>query len=57
MAQGKSTLIKLIMGVEEIQEGSIQYGNHIAIGYLPQMISFPKDMTILEYDEKRTLYE
>ncbi|MCH4284687.1 ribosomal protection-like ABC-F family protein [Amedibacillus hominis] len=49
---GKSTLIKLIMGVEEIQEGSIQYGNHIAIGYLPQMISFPKDMTILEYAKK-----
>lgn len=49
---GKSTLIKLIMGMEEIQEGEIQFGQGVNIGYLPQMIDFPEDMTILAYAKK-----
>lgn len=49
---GKSTLIKLIMGMEEIQEGEIKFGYGVNIGYLPQMIDFPKDMTILDYAKK-----
>lgn len=49
---GKSTLIKLILGKEELQEGRIQLGNGVEIGYLPQMIVFEKEETILAYAKR-----
>lgn len=51
---GKSTLIKLILGLESVQQGVIHYGNGIQIGYLPQIISFPKEEPLLQY-ARRTL--
>ena len=37
---GKSTLIKIIMGEEEPDEGKIRLGPTVKIGYLPQIIHF-----------------
>lgn len=37
---GKSTLLRMIMGEEAPDEGSIQRGVTVKIGYLPQQISF-----------------
>lgn len=45
---GKSTLIKMIMQEERMDQGDIMIAPTIEIGYLPQMIRFPKeDQTIL----------
>lgn len=45
---GKSTLIKMIMQEEEIDQGEFMIAPTIEIGYLPQMIQFPKeDQTLL----------
>ena len=53
---GKSTLLKIIAGLEEADAGEIAKGNHVYISYLPQNPEFPKDMSILEYviDQNRT---
>ena len=37
---GKSTLIKIIMGEEEPDEGKLRLGPTVKIGYLPQIIHF-----------------
>ncbi len=37
---GKSTLIKIIMGEEEPDEGKLRLGPTVKIGYLPQIIRF-----------------
>ena len=39
---GKSTLIKLIMGEEEPDQGKIRLGPTVKIGYLPQVIRFER---------------
>ncbi len=41
--QGKSTLIKMIMGEENADSGEISLASSVQIGYLPQMILFPKE--------------
>jgi len=46
---GKSTLLKIIAGLEEADDGELTKGNHVKIGYLPQMPEFPDDMTIYDY--------
>lgn len=46
---GKTTLLKLIAGEEEAEEGQIVKQNGIRIAYLPQSPIFPKDATILSY--------
>lgn len=46
---GKSTLLKLIAGVEEPDEGEITMGNHVKVCYLPQMPDFPEDCTVYDY--------
>ena len=43
---GKSTLIKKII---DNNQNNIKLGTNIKIGYIPQQISFEKDITILEY--------
>lgn len=46
---GKSTLIKILLGSLEADNGSADLGSSIKLGYLPQNITFKNDnMTILE---------
>lgn len=47
---GKSTLMKLILGNETIDEGVITVGESVKIGYLSQVIDYSNpDLTILDY--------
>lgn len=45
---GKSTLLKIIAGCEEADEGSITKANNIVIRYLPQNPEFKENETIME---------
>lgn len=45
---GKSTLLKLIAGLEEPDEGSIIRANHVVVRYLPQTPVFGDEETVLE---------
>ncbi|MDO5389916.1 MAG: ABC-F family ATP-binding cassette domain-containing protein [Eubacteriales bacterium] len=45
---GKSTLLKIIAGAEEADQGEIIKGNKVHIRYLPQTPVFEKNMTVLE---------
>lgn len=46
---GKSTLLKVIAGVEAPDEGRIIRINGLRTGYLPQLPEFDKDCTVLGY--------
>lgn len=46
---GKSTLLKVIAGIETPDEGRITMTNGLRIAYLPQLPEFGKDMTVLEH--------
>ncbi|MCR4903260.1 MAG: ABC-F family ATP-binding cassette domain-containing protein [Butyrivibrio sp.] len=46
---GKSTLLKLIAGLIEPDEGTIVKGNNVVIGYLSQNMDLPEDMTLYNY--------
>lgn len=45
---GKSTLLKILAGAEEPEEGSVTVANHIVMNYLPQNPSFDGGKTVLE---------
>lgn len=45
---GKSTLLKVIAGVEPYDSGKISKGNHVTMRYLPQNPNFPENITVLE---------
>lgn len=45
---GKSTLLKIIAGVEEPDEGRIIKGNSVRIEYLPQNPDFDPEATVIE---------
>lgn len=45
---GKSTLLKIIAGIEEADQGEIIKGNKVHIRYLSQTPVFEKNMTVLE---------
>jgi ATPase subunit of ABC transporter with duplicated ATPase domains len=46
---GKSTLIKILLGIDNADDGTATLGSSIKLGYLPQNISFQdENMTILE---------
>lgn len=44
---GKSTLLKVVAGIEPYEEGSISIGNHVKMCYLPQTPEFEPGTTIL----------
>lgn len=46
--RGKTTLLNIITGGEECDEGRVVYRNGLRIGYLSQKPVFPAEMTILE---------
>ena len=45
---GKSTLLKIIAGMEEPEEGSVIKTNHVVVHYLPQNPEFDPEMTVME---------
>ena len=46
---GKSTILKIIGGLEEPDEGQVITQNGLRITYLPQMPQFPEGASILDY--------
>lgn len=46
---GKSTLLKILAGLETPDTGTITSQNHLKIEYLPQSPVFDRDVTVLEY--------
>lgn len=46
---GKTTLLRIIAGLEEPDEGQVIRQNGIKIGYLPQSQDFPMEATVLSY--------
>ena len=45
---GKTTLLKMLAGMEEADEGKITIANHVVIRYLPQHPEFDAEMSSLE---------
>ena len=54
---GKTTLLKIIAGIEEADSGEVIKQNGIKIGYLPQSQEYPKDTTVLDYVTKDCKYD
>ena len=46
---GKTTLLKILAGLEEPDEGEVVLANHVIVRYLPQDPQFPPDRTVLEW--------
>lgn len=46
---GKSTLLRILAGLEEPDEGEVVKGNKVYVRYLSQNPEFPKGMTIYDY--------
>ena len=45
---GKSTLLKIVAGIESFEEGKMSMGNHVKICYLPQTPVFEPGTTVLK---------
>lgn len=52
---GKSTLLKMIAGLEEPDEGKIVMANHVVVSYLPQNPLFNPQETVMEAVLKNAL--
>ncbi len=50
---GKSTLLKMMAGLEEPDEGSVTLANHVVCSYLPQHPLFQEKDTIMEAVQRR----
>ena len=46
---GKSTLLRILAGEEQPDQGEVVKGNQVYVRYLPQNPEFPKQMTIYDY--------
>lgn len=46
---GKSTLLRILAGLEEGDEGQVIMQNGVHLAYLPQNPQFPADSTVLDY--------
>ncbi|MDE5675843.1 MAG: ATP-binding cassette domain-containing protein, partial [Muribaculaceae bacterium] len=49
---GKSTMLKILSGLQSPTSGSISKPNDVSIGYLPQQMKLADDTTILEETKK-----
>lgn len=45
---GKSTLLKIVAGLEEPEEGSVTRANHVVVRYLPQNPVFTLESSVME---------
>ena len=54
---GKTTLLKMIAGLEETDEGQVICQNGLRITYLPQNPEFPPNITVLNYVTQDKEYE
>ena len=54
---GKTTLLKMIAGVEETDEGQVIRQNGLRVTYLPQNPEFPEGATVLSYVIEGKEYE
>ena len=46
---GKSTLLRILAGLDEVDAGTYTKGNHVVVNFLPQTPVFPKGVTIYDY--------
>ena len=59
---GKSTLMKVIVGEQSLERGSVTIPNGVSIGYLPQHMDLPAGRTVMEealtcFDEAKQIEE
>ena len=59
---GKSTLMKVIVGEQSLERGSVTIPNGVSIGYLPQHMDLPAGRTVMEealtcFDEAKQMEE
>ena len=45
---GKSTLLNILSGTDQADEGQVVYRNGLRVGYLEQTPSYPLDLTVIE---------
>ena len=54
---GKSTLLKMIAGLEEADDGTVIKANHCLVRYLPQNPEFAPEETVLEAVLRDALFD
>ena len=45
---GKTTLLNILAGTDQADEGNVVYHNGLKVGYLPQQPVYPKELTVIE---------